>query len=116
VLDAGELILRRGTIQTGELELSTNCGYIMFGPNGTPRRALARCFPVTDAPASTWAFLLCDDRGRDIAAGGLTAARLVRIDRFGRAQVLQELAGLDGTGINDTITGTLGAVGPNCPL
>jgi hypothetical protein len=35
--------------------------------------------------------LLCDDRGSRVAAGSLSSARVVRIDRPGRSVVLQEI-------------------------
>jgi type IV fimbrial biogenesis protein FimT len=115
-VDAGEIVLRRGTIQPGSVQVSTNCGYVSFGPAGFPRQAPGECFPY--AGAVPWsAFLFCDDRGQRIAAGGLSSARFVRIDRFGRGQVLQELAGANGLGITNTITGTLNPAGinPTCP-
>lgn len=116
-INTGEVILRRGTLQPGNIRVSTNCGYVMFGPTGVPRRAPGLCFPVDLTPATPWtAFLFCDDRGRRTAIGGLSAARLVRVDRFGRGQVLQELAGADGTGITNTMAGTLSGVSPTCPL
>ena len=116
VIDAAETILRRGTVQQGTIRVSTNCGYVSFGPNGMPRRVGAECFPF--AGASPWAaFLFCDDRGQRIAAGGLSSARFVRVDRFGRGQVQSELAGANGIGIAATITQTLDPVGiaPTCP-
>ena len=42
------------------------------------------CFPPVRS------VLLCDDRGRRIAAGTLSSARAVQIDRPGRAQALSE--------------------------
>jgi prepilin-type N-terminal cleavage/methylation domain-containing protein len=114
---AGETeVLRRTAAPGGSIRLSTNCGYVTFGPTGMPQRAGALCFPFTSG--TPWsAFLFCDDRGRRIAAGGLSAARIVRIDRFGRGQVLQELDGPNGTGITNTIAGTLvpAGVSPTCP-
>ena len=35
--------------------------------------------------------LLCDDRGQRVAAGSLSSARVVFINRQGRAQVLSEM-------------------------
>ena len=116
VVDPGELVLRRGTVQQGTIQVSTNCSYVTFGPTGVPRQAGALCFPF--AGAVPWsAFLFCDDRGRRIAGGGLSSARFVRVDRFGRGQVLQELAGLNGVGVANTIAGTLNPAGvnPTCP-
>ena len=39
--------------------------------------------------------LLCDDRGRRVAAGSLASARVVRTTRTGRPQVLSEFADVD---------------------
>jgi type IV fimbrial biogenesis protein FimT len=114
--DAGETVLRRGTVQQGTVLVSTNCGYVSFGPTGIPRQAPGECFPFAGAVPWT-AFLFCDDRGQRLAAGALSSARFVRVDRFGRGQVQSELAGGNGIGITDTITGTLTPAGivPTCP-
>ena len=114
-IDAGETILRRGTVQQGTILVSTNCGHVSFGPTGVPRQVAGECFPFDDA--SPWAaFLFCDDRGQRIAAGGLSSARFVRVDRFGRGQVQAELAGANGIGIAATIANTLDpVVAPTCP-
>jgi type IV fimbrial biogenesis protein FimT len=105
LFDGGETVLRRGTVQQGTVQVSTNCGYVSFGPTGVPRQGAGPCFPPAALPGN-WSFLFCDDRGRRIAAGALSSARLVRVDRFGRGQVLQELA---------DITPVVGAVGATCP-
>jgi len=86
VIDAGELVLLRTVAQGGTMRLSTNCGYVSFAASGFTRAAPGLCFPATRA------LLLCDDRGRRAAAGSLSSARIVRIDRPGRAQALQEVA------------------------
>jgi hypothetical protein len=39
--------------------------------------------------------LFCDDRGRRIAAGSLSSARIVTVDRTGRGQVLTDKAVID---------------------
>jgi hypothetical protein len=56
--------------------------------------------------------LFCDDRGRRAAGGALSSARVIRVDRLGRAQVIVETALVD-----PVITGTLPGVGvtPTCP-
>lgn len=114
---AGETeVLRRTAAPDGSIRISTNCSYVTFGPTGVPQQAGGLCFPFNGGVP--WAaFLFCDDRGRRIAAGGLSAARIVRVDRFGRGQVLQELNGPNGTGIANTIAGTLVPAGvtPTCP-
>ncbi len=103
-VDAGDVILRRGTIQQGRLQVSMDCSHVTFGPTGIPRQAPGLCFPpATNTP---WSFLHCDDRGRRMAAGSLSSARLVRVDRFGRGQVLQESAAIDPV---------IATVGATCP-
>jgi Tfp pilus assembly protein FimT len=117
VFDAGEIVLRRTAVPGGSIRLSTNCGYVSFGPTGVPRAVAGECFPFTTATPWT-AFLFCDDRGQRMAAGTLSSARFVRVDRFGRGQVLQEIGGANGMGVNNTITGTLQVAGINpalCP-
>ena len=83
-VDAGELVLMQAVAQGGTMRVSTNCGYVSFAPSGFTRQAPGLCFPATRA------LLFCDDRGRRAAAGSLSSARVVRIDRPGRAQALQE--------------------------
>jgi prepilin-type N-terminal cleavage/methylation domain-containing protein len=116
--DAGETVLRRLVTPGGSIRLSTNCGYVAFGPTGAPRRAGGPCLPFEDTPGTPWmTFLFCDDRGRRVAGGGLSSARIVRVDRFGRGQVLTEVAGANGIGVTNTIVNTLvaGGVNPTCP-
>jgi prepilin-type N-terminal cleavage/methylation domain-containing protein len=114
LIDGGEVVLRRGTVLPGAVRVSTNCGHVSFGPTGVPRQVPGECFPFN---AGWAAFLFCDDRGQRIAAGSLSSARFVRVDRFGRGQVQSELAGDNGIGIANTITGTLTPAGiaPTCP-
>jgi hypothetical protein len=69
--------------------LSADCGYVSFAPTGFTRQEGALCFPAVRSIA------LCDDRGRRIAAGALSSARAVQIDRPGRAQALSESAAVD---------------------
>jgi type IV fimbrial biogenesis protein FimT len=114
VVDGGEVVLRRGTVLPGTVRVSTNCGHVSFGPTGVPRQVAGECFPFDGGWA---AFLFCDDRGQRIAAGSLSSARFVRVDRFGRGQVQSGLAGDNGIGIANTIIGTLtpAGVAPTCP-
>ena len=90
----------------GTLRISANCGHVSFAPTGFTRAVAGECAPN---PRS---LLLCDDRGRRIAAGSLSSARVVRIDLPGRGQVLQELAA-----ITAEIDGSLALAGvaPTCP-
>lgn len=89
VIDAGELILTRGTPPGGTIRVSTNCGHVSFAPTGFTRQVPGLCFP------NERAVLICDDRGRRVAAGSLSSARIVLINRQGRAQVLSETAAVD---------------------
>jgi len=106
VVDADELVLRRSAAPGGTIRVSANCGYVSFAPTGFTRQAAALCYPQEHA------VLFCDDRGRRVAAGSLSSARAVRIDRPGRGQVLQET-----DAVNTVITSTLAGDGitPTCP-
>jgi type IV fimbrial biogenesis protein FimT len=100
VRDAGELVLLQSAAPGDPIELSTDCGYVSFAPTGFTRQAAGACFPAVRS------ILYCDDRGRRPAAGQLSSARVVQIDRPGRGQVLVETAA-----INPIIT----ALGADCP-
>jgi hypothetical protein len=69
--------------------VSADCGYVSYAPTGFTRQ-IGACFPNP-----TLSILLCDDRGRRVAAGSLSSARVVQIDRPGRGQVLTETAQVD---------------------
>jgi type IV fimbrial biogenesis protein FimT len=90
VIDANEDILMREVAPGGTIRVSANCGNVSYAPSGFTRTAGALCNP----PAGR-AILFCDDRGRRLAAGALSSARIVTIDRPGRGQVLQEKAIVD---------------------
>mgnify|MGYP003580172307 CR=1 FL=1 len=92
-IDAGELILSRRAApgSTSSVRVSANCGYTTYSQTGFTRRAGALCWPNPDRIV-----LLCDDRGRKRAIGDLAAARVVRMNRGGRPQVLSEFADVDG--------------------
>jgi type IV fimbrial biogenesis protein FimT len=107
VVDAAELavplggILRQSAAPGGRIQLSSNCSYVTFAPNGFPRQAPGLC------AVTNMRILLCDDRGRRAAAGGLSAARVIRLEPLGRARVEQEMA---------EITTSLGVLaGATCP-
>ena len=51
-----------------------------FAPTGFTRPRRALCFPSRRAARPC---LFCDDRGRRVAAGSLSSARVVRVDRPG---------------------------------
>ena len=88
-IDAGETVLLRTAARGNPIELSANCGNVSYGPNGWVRQAGALCFAGFGSPV---VMLLCDDRGRRAAGGGLSSARAIRIDATGRGVVLQETA------------------------
>jgi type IV fimbrial biogenesis protein FimT len=104
VVDAGEQILSRSAAPGDPILMSTNCGNISFLPTGFPRTAGAPCNP------NERAVLFCDDRGRRMASGTLSTARVVLTNRLGRAQVLSE------TGPVNTWAAALAVGGANCPV
>jgi type IV fimbrial biogenesis protein FimT len=102
-VDADEQILSRTVAPGGTIRASTNCGHVSYSPTGFTRRAGALCFPAERA------VLLCDDRGRRVAVGALSSARVVLINRQGRAQVLSETAAVSPWAVG------LVAGGATCP-
>jgi type IV fimbrial biogenesis protein FimT len=104
-IDANEPVLMRTDVRVDSIRLTADCGHVSFSPNGFTRQVAALCFPAVRS------VLLCDDRGSRIAAGSLSAARVVRIDRPGRGQVLQEQGDIAAA------IGVLTAAGvaPTCP-
>lgn len=86
--DAGETLLLRSPAPGGTVRLSTNCSYLAYGANGFSRKLAGHCDPL---PALR-NFLYCDDRGRRITSGTLSAARVIRFDMPGRGQVLTDVA------------------------
>jgi prepilin-type N-terminal cleavage/methylation domain-containing protein len=100
VVDATELVLMREAPPGGTIKVSANCGNVSYAPNGFTRRPGGLCNPAPHL------FLFCDDRGRRLAAGALSSARVVRIDAPGRGQVLTEQ-----TDVDPQIAGTAGT----CP-
>ena len=107
VVDAGEQILMRSararasSIGLGELRL-----HVRYGPSGFTRADRGRCAPAPRRRAA-----VRRPRPARRAPDRLSSARVVRIDRPGRGQVLQELRDVT----TPTIAGTLGGVGPTCP-
>jgi type IV fimbrial biogenesis protein FimT len=104
-VDANELVLIRsgpppsaapnGTLNVwGATTGTVSSGYVSFGANGFVRQATG----VAVAPATL--VLYCDDRGRRASSGGnaFSSARLVRIDRTGRANVQSVVADI-GTAV-----------------
>lgn len=87
VIDADERVLRRIEAPGGAIDVFLDGGYIAYAPNGFTRD------PGVDR-TTNWV-LYCDDRGRGVAAGGLSAARAVRIRETGRAEVLRDMDLID---------------------
>jgi type IV fimbrial biogenesis protein FimT len=104
VVDMGELVLMQSAAPGGTIRISANCGHVSFAPTGFTRAVPGECV------ANPRSLLFCDDRGRRLAAGSLSSARIVRVDLPGRGQVLQELAA-----ITADIAGPLAGVAPTCP-
>ena len=105
VVDAGELVLMQAVAPGLPIRLSTNCGYVSYAATGFTRGAPGLCFP-----AGARSVLYCDDRGRRVAAGSLSSARVVRVDRQGRGQVLTETADVD-----PIVVGVFLPAGATCP-
>jgi type IV fimbrial biogenesis protein FimT len=105
IIDANEPVLSRTDVRVDTIRLTADCGHVSFSPNGFTRQVAAACFPAVRS------VLFCDDRGSRMAAGTLSSARAVRIDRPGRGQVLQEVGDIAAT------IGVLTAAGvaPACP-
>jgi type IV fimbrial biogenesis protein FimT len=106
VINAGETILTRGTLPGVPLRVSANCGHVSYSPTGFRRQVAGTGCPGADAARTV---VFCDDRGRRIASGALSSARVVRVDRLGRAQVQSDdaavtnvIVNLPGGGVNLT--------------
>jgi type IV fimbrial biogenesis protein FimT len=108
VIDAGETILARGVAPGVPIRYSASCGHVTYSPTGFRRQVGAMC----GAAAAARVILLCDDRGRRVAGGALSSARVVRVDRLGRAHAMSET-----NLVNPVITTSLPIVGvtPTCP-
>jgi type IV fimbrial biogenesis protein FimT len=104
IVDPNERILSRITARGVPILVSTNCGHVTFLPNGFPRTTGAPCNP------NERVVLLCDDRGRGVAGGSLATARVLLVNRLGRAQVLTETAT-----VNPWATAMV-AGGATCPV
>jgi type IV fimbrial biogenesis protein FimT len=109
VVDDDELVLMRAVARGDPVRVSANCGYAMFAPTGFLRPPAAPC----SALAARRILLVCDDRGRRPAAGGMSSARVVQVERTGRAQALQEQTQIDATML---LLSSLYSVDPTCPL
>ena len=108
-IDTGETIVSRVPAPGGRILLSATCGYAAFTPTGALRQVGSTCLPAAPTPANPRVVFFCDDRGRRASSGNLSAARAVRIDMVGRANVFQEIG---------DITNRFAAVSPigaTCP-
>jgi type IV fimbrial biogenesis protein FimT len=88
VVDAGETMLLQREAPGGTINVYADNGYITYGPNGFPR-------DVAGLGAHVSRVLYCDDRGNRVAAGGLSSARTLNIERTGRGQVLRDVADIN---------------------
>lgn len=93
VRDTNELVLMQSAEPGAPIELTANCGYVSFAPSGFPRQAPGLCFPFPGGDQVR--LFYCDDRGRRVAAGSLSSARAIQVDRPGRGQVLSEEAAVN---------------------
>ena len=106
VVDAAEttVLIRSATpasaAPAGTLNVFGNSGYVSFAASGFVRNP-----PGVAPPSATWV-LYCDERGNRPSTAGLSAARVVRIDPTGRANVQ--------TSTND-VTAAVATIGGACP-
>jgi Tfp pilus assembly protein FimT len=92
VIDGGELVLSQIAAPgaSSNVRVSSNCGHISYAPTGFQR-------PVPGLACQTTKLVLfCDDRGRRMAAGDLSSARIVRTPGSGRAEAFAEVAQVNG--------------------
>lgn len=90
-VDAGETILLRREAPGGTINVWSDGGnYITYGRNGFKRQATGQ--PKNSATE----VLYCDDRG-NVDRGGISTARLVKIDQIGRASVDSTPADISGS-------------------
>lgn len=102
VVDPGEEVVRVVGPVPGGIALQTNGGsnYLSYAATGFNRG------DVLGVPALR-AALLCDARGNVPAAGGLSAARALRIDGPGRPQLVREVGLVENTALT--------LIGAGCP-
>jgi type IV fimbrial biogenesis protein FimT len=90
---AGENVLRAYEALDVAINISTNAGsnYFGFAPTGLGRG------DVGFQPAVQTA-VICDGRGNNVAAGGMSAARFLVVTPIGRATVLRDVGQIAGAG------------------
>lgn len=103
-VDTGETVIRRIEAPGTSIDVFMDNGYISYAPSGFARSVTGLGNPLSR-------LLYCDDRGSDTAAGGLSAARIVRVHPTGRADVHREVAQVNA-GITDL---TNSGVTVTCP-
>jgi type IV fimbrial biogenesis protein FimT len=84
VVDGSEQLILQREFPEG-IVVTADRGYIAFGVAGYVEH-------IAGLSDSASAILLCDRRGNAVSSGSLSAARVVRVDRMGRGQVLREVA------------------------
>jgi Tfp pilus assembly protein FimT len=107
-IDAGELVLSQVAAPgaTSTIRVSSNCGYVSFAPTGFTRA-------VAGQPCQTTKLVLfCDDRGRAMALGSQSSARIVRTPGAGRAETLTAIPQVDALFTTLTVVQGVPAVCP----
>ncbi len=112
VIDANERVLMRQVAPGGTIRVSANCGSVSYGTNGFTRNIPGGCVP---AGGNRRAVLFCDDRGRRVASGSLSSARVVSIDNIGRGQVHQTVGNTPNVDVDWFLANVLNGVNPTCP-
>lgn len=82
-VDAGEAVLQRIPAPGGAIGVVMDGGYLALGSGGFARDDVVVNTRMTR-------LLYCDDRGRRIASGGRSTARLIQVLMTGRAEVLSD--------------------------
>ena len=102
VVEGGETVVVARAAPGGTINVtaSNNSGYVSFAPNGRRRDAPGFVQP------QILTVLYCDERGNRATSGGISTARVVRIDQTGRGQVLRQIA---------EVTPVVAAHGAACP-
>ena len=82
----GEALFRSHPAMPNDVVVTTTGqgDYFSYGPTGLGRGQIGANPPTTSA-------VFCDDRGNEPAAGGYSAARVLRVLPIGRATVLREV-------------------------
>ncbi len=104
IFDANEtLLVAREIVDTLTVRTEGGSAFVAYGPNGGRVNNVPTAMGVMD---STTALLFCDPRGNNPVSGSLSAARLIQVERTGRARMLREVA---------DIAAIAGPLGLACP-